>query len=86
MGQREEGEGTKYKHIQLQLAWLGMYFSFIPNICWGDCLYTHLRWYGTPDNINVVKIRFNQTTFTGLEFLNFTIFDQKILKKMFLDK
>lgn len=29
----------------------------------------------------LLKEHFNQTTFTGLEFLNFTIFDQKILKK-----
>lgn len=34
-------------------------------------------------NINVEKLHYNQYTFTGLELLKLTIFDQKVYFKIF---
>lgn len=42
-----------------------------------------LRWYGTPVEINADKKKhYYQNIFTGLDFSNYAIFDQILLKKV----
>lgn len=49
-----------------------------------NCVYMYLRWYWTRVNINLdKKNHYNQNTLIGLEFSNFTIFDQKNVIKIF---
>lgn len=68
-----------HSHRQLYIHVYAQKFAYSRKLC----LHV-LRWYWTRVNINVdKKNHYNQNTLIGLEFSNFTIFDQKNVIKIF---